>query len=148
MATQIAFGSCDHATAQYVTQVLGKATRQVEATFVQSSDSRSQRQVRVRDLMTIDEVISPSRGNCTIPYRYATTTYAAQVVMLAALSYMFDRDDWQSAIQKVSGTVLSADSDNLVVTNNPFANKQPKQLTAQSTHADEPPAEGFVTGDF
>jgi type IV secretory pathway TraG/TraD family ATPase VirD4 len=147
MATQIVFGSCDHATAHYVTQVLGKATRQVEATFTQSSDARSQRQVRVRDLMTVDEVISPSRGNCTILYRYATTTYAAQVVMLAALSYMFDRDDWQRAIQKVSGTASTYASENLVVSHNPFAGKKPQSL-AQHAHADDQQAEGFVTGDF
>ena len=102
----------------------------------------------MRDLMTVDEVISPSRGNCTILYRYATTTYAAQVVMLAALTYMFDRDDWQRAIQKASGTASLLASDNLVVTNNPFARKKPQQSSARLVHAEEAPAEGFVTGDF
>lgn len=164
MATQIVFGSCDHATAQYVTQVLGKATRQVEATFMASSDSRSQRQVRVRDLMTVDEVISPSRGNCTVLYRYATTTYAAQVVMLAALSYMFDRDDWQKAIQTAHPQSPAGENrqttsfkpmlgrspipGDLAVTANPFAKKKPEQPSAQPMPVEDPPAEGFVTGDF
>jgi hypothetical protein len=31
-------------------------------------------------------------------FRYATTTYAAQIVMLAKLTYMFDRQDWKQAI--------------------------------------------------
>ena len=48
----------------------------------------------------IEEVITPPMGNCTIVHRYATTTYATQVVLLATLTYMFQRDDWALAIDQ------------------------------------------------
>ncbi len=90
LATQIIFGSCDAATAAYVSRMLGKST---ERTFTDKSGS--QPILRQRDLMSIEEVITPPKGNCTIIFRYATPTYAAQVVMLANLTYMFQRLDWQ-----------------------------------------------------
>jgi type IV secretory pathway TraG/TraD family ATPase VirD4 len=99
LALQIVFGSCDPATAQYVVGMLGKATQHVESSiFQKDTPARSQQQRRQRDLMTVDEVITPPRGNCIMLFRYATTTYAAQIVMLAKLTYMFDRQDWKQAI--------------------------------------------------
>lgn len=68
--------------------------------------------------------------------------------MLTALSYMFDRDDWQRAIEEASMTPLPLAPGDLVVTHNPFAGKQPKQFPSRSAHSGEPPVEGFVTGDF
>ncbi|MBN1310702.1 MAG: type IV secretory system conjugative DNA transfer family protein [Anaerolineae bacterium] len=99
LALQVVFGSCDPATAQYVVGMLGKATQHVESSiFQKDTPARSQQQRRQRDLMTVDEVITPPKGNCTMLFRYATTTYAAQIVMLAKLTYMFERQDWRQAI--------------------------------------------------
>ncbi len=94
LATQIVFGSCDAATASYVSLMLGKST---ERTLTDKAGS--QPILRQRDLMSIEEVITPPKGNCTIIFRYATPTYAAQTVILADLTYMFQRVDWERKIQ-------------------------------------------------
>jgi hypothetical protein len=45
-------------------------------------------------------------GNCTILHRYATTTYATQVVLLASLTYFFQRQDWERRIARAAGEAL------------------------------------------
>jgi type IV secretory pathway TraG/TraD family ATPase VirD4 len=100
MATQIYFGSCDAHTAQYVSRMLGKATERITRQGMRPDGSPYDPQTRQRDLMTPDEVITPPRGNCTLIYRYATATYATQIVMLAHLTRMYQREDWEREIRK------------------------------------------------
>ncbi len=100
MATQVYFGSCDAATARFVSQSLGKSTERVRMPGKKIDGTPHDPQVRQRDLMSIEEVITPPEGNCTIIHRYSTTTYATQVVLLASLTYMFQREDWQRAVTK------------------------------------------------
>jgi type IV secretion system protein VirD4 len=96
MATQIYFGSCDAATAKYVSQNLGKTTERVKRDAPRPGQTDTYR--RQRDLLAPDEVIAPPRGNCTFLYRYATETYATQIVMLAYLTRMYERPDWTRSI--------------------------------------------------
>lgn len=98
MGTQVYFGSCDAATARFVSQALGKSTEHIRQRGKRYDGSIFDPQVRQRDLMSIEEVITPPEGNCTLIHRYSTTTYATQVVLLASLTYMFQREDWQVAI--------------------------------------------------
>jgi len=100
MATQVYFGSCDAATARYVSQSLGKATERVRMPGKKFDGTPHDPQVRQRDLMSLEEVITPPEGNCTVIHRYSTTTYATQVVLLASLTYMFQREDWQKAVAR------------------------------------------------
>jgi hypothetical protein len=100
MATQVYFGSCDAATARFVSSSLGKSTERVRQHGKRYDGSVFDPQVRQRDLMSIEEVITPPEGNCTLIHRYSTTTYATQVVLLASLTYMFQREDWKSAIAR------------------------------------------------
>lgn len=100
MATQVFFGSCDAATARFVSGSLGKATERIRSRSRRPDGTSFDPQYRQRDLLSIEEVITPPVGNCTIIHRYATTTYATQVVLLAALTYMFQREDWQLAVEQ------------------------------------------------
>lgn len=97
LALQVVFGACDPATARFVLDTLGKQTREAEVTVTLGGEPRPP-QVRVRELLTLDEVITPPKGNCTLLFRYATTTYATQVVMLGKLAYLFERGDWQARL--------------------------------------------------
>lgn len=103
MATQIYFGSCDAATARFVSQSLGKSTEYLRQKGKRYDGSVFDPQVRQRDLMSLEEVITPPEGNCTIIHRYSTTTYATQVILLASLTYMFQREDWQKAVANAQG---------------------------------------------
>lgn len=106
MATQVYFGSCDAATARFVSQSLGKATERVRMPGKKFDGTPHDPQVRQRDLMSIEEVITPPEGNCTLIHRYSTITYATQVVLLASLTYMFQREDWQTAVAKARQSEL------------------------------------------
>jgi len=98
MGTQVYFGSCDAATARFVSQSLGRATERVHSRRIRPDGASIEPQLRQRDLMSIEEVITPPMGNCTLIHRYATTTYAAQVVLLSSLTPMFQREDWAQAV--------------------------------------------------
>ncbi|MGF1505417.1 MAG: type IV secretory system conjugative DNA transfer family protein, partial [Anaerolineae bacterium] len=102
MATQIYFGSCDAATARFVSNALGKATERVKSRQPEAGEP----QLRQRDLMSIEEIIAPPVGNCTILHRYATTTYATQVVLPASLTYYFQRQDWERRIARAADEAL------------------------------------------
>jgi type IV secretory pathway TraG/TraD family ATPase VirD4 len=104
MATQVYFGSCDAHTAQYVSSSLGKATEAIRPPGMRADGAAHVPQPRQRDLMTPDEVITPPRGNCTIIYRYATATYAAQIVLLAHLTRMYERKDWAARIRQAEAS--------------------------------------------
>ncbi len=95
LATQIVFGGCDPATASYVSRGLGRTTEREPAWREGAAPV-----VRQRDLMTLDEVITPPKGSTTITFRYATASSAGQAVMLAELAPMYRRTDWAQAITR------------------------------------------------
>jgi hypothetical protein len=74
--------------------------------------------------MSIEEVITPPVGNCTVVHRYATTTYATQVVLLASLTYMFQREDWAVA------NAQAKDSEPLVLEQPLFRGNAGEQIAA------------------
>lgn len=49
--------------------------------------------------MTIDEVITPQRGNCTIFARYVAAGFATQVIFTARLTRLYERRDWDKRLQ-------------------------------------------------
>ena len=100
MATQVFFGACDAATARFVSQSLGRATERIRPRSPRPDGRAAEPQLRQRDLLSLEEVISPPAGSCVVIHRYATPTYAAQVVLLASLTFMFQRQDWQQAIAR------------------------------------------------
>lgn len=93
MATQIYLGSCDEATASHVSQMLGSTTEYSKARRPGEEPTPHHRR-----LLNVEEVVSPPRGNSVVIHRYATTSYATQVVMLAQLTHMWERSDWQERI--------------------------------------------------
>lgn len=103
MATQIYFGSCDIHTAEYVSRMLGKTTERVRVSGKRPDGSANDPRTVQRDLMTADEVITPPKGNCTIIYRYATGTFATQIILLAHLTRMYEREDWLKHIHDAQG---------------------------------------------
>jgi len=82
LATQIVYGGCDAETAEFYSRASGTATQQDEATY------------RSRPLLTVDEVITPQVGNCTIFARYVEAGFATQVVLNARLTRFYEREDW------------------------------------------------------
>ncbi|MEQ9030971.1 MAG: type IV secretory system conjugative DNA transfer family protein [Aggregatilineales bacterium] len=86
LATQIVFGGCDAETAGYFSKASGQTTEKPTA------DSYP----RQRQLLTPDEVQSPSYGNSLIFARYVEENYAAQVVLSARLTRFYERTDWQT----------------------------------------------------
>lgn len=86
LATQIIYGGCDADTAEFYSKASGTATQEGDG---EDKYSRS------RPLLTVDEVITPQVGNCTIFARYVEAGFATQVVLNARLTRFYERDDWQ-----------------------------------------------------
>ncbi len=97
MGTQVFFGSCDAATARFVSTALGRATERPAGRGLPGDPP-----LRQRDLLSLEEVITPPVGSCTILHRYATPTYATQVVLLASLTPMYRRADWARAVARAA----------------------------------------------
>ncbi len=89
LATQIVFGSCDAETAEYYSKASGIATADAN-----KDDPNSH--LRQRPLLTVDEVITPQLGNCTIFARYVEPGFATQVILTARLTRLYERRDWQA----------------------------------------------------
>jgi hypothetical protein len=87
LATQVVYGGCDADTAEYYSRASGTAT-----TDANRDDPNSH--LRQRPLLTVDEVITPQAGNCTIFARYVETGYATQVILNARLTRFYEREDW------------------------------------------------------
>ncbi|MCA9914333.1 MAG: hypothetical protein KC496_13350, partial [Anaerolineae bacterium] len=51
-----------------------------------------------RPLLTVDEVVTPQVGNCTIFARYVEAGFATQVVLNARLTRFYERDDWKQRL--------------------------------------------------
>jgi type IV secretory pathway TraG/TraD family ATPase VirD4 len=89
LATQIVFGGCDAETARFYSQAAGTATSEARGTPVP----------RGRPLLTVDEVITPQRGNCTVFARYVAAGFATQVIFHARLTRFYERQDWRQRLR-------------------------------------------------
>ncbi len=88
LATQVVYGGCDADTAEFYSKASGTAT-----TDANQDDPNSH--LRQRPLLTVDEVITPQIGNCTIFARYVEAGFATQVVLNARLTRFYEREDWK-----------------------------------------------------
>jgi type IV secretory pathway TraG/TraD family ATPase VirD4 len=108
MATQIIFGGADKETATYFSSLAGNQTRVIESEARQAGQPAQRRSVE-RPLLTHDQIISPPhapQGNVIIFTRYVTASYAVNAVILARLTRMYERQDWQAAIAKAKARKL------------------------------------------
>lgn len=60
------------------------------------SQRREKANFRQRPLLTVDEVVTPQIGNCTIFARYVEPAFATQVILTARLTRLYEREDWQA----------------------------------------------------
>ena len=90
LATQVVYGGCDADTADFYSNASGTATQEGSA-----DDKYS----RARALLTVDEVITPQIGNCTIFARYVEAGFATQVVLNARLTRFYEREDWKRRLK-------------------------------------------------
>jgi hypothetical protein len=91
LATQVVYGGCDADTAEFYSKASGTAT-----TDANQDDPNSH--LRQRPLLTVDEVITPQVGNCTIFARYVETGFATQVILNARLTRFYEREDWKRCL--------------------------------------------------
>ncbi|MBE2268365.1 MAG: type IV secretory system conjugative DNA transfer family protein, partial [Anaerolinea sp.] len=97
LATQVIYGGCDADTAEFYSKASGTAT-----TDANQDDPNSH--LRQRPLLTVDEVITPQVGNCTIFARYVETGFATQVILNARLTRFYERDDWKRRLNGAKGS--------------------------------------------
>jgi type IV secretory pathway TraG/TraD family ATPase VirD4 len=104
MATQIVFGGTDQETADFYSRASGQATEFIEQegqmsallkTDQQLQQSSNKPQRRQRQLLTSDEIQTPTRGNATIFTRFVTASYATQLILWAKLTRSYEREDWK-----------------------------------------------------
>jgi type IV secretory pathway TraG/TraD family ATPase VirD4 len=109
MATQIVFGGTDQETADFYAKASGQATELTEDPSAGFKLGRPDQEIpntpnkpqkRQRQLLTSDEIQTPTRGNATIFTRYVTASYATQLILWAKLTRAYERDDW---LQKLKG---------------------------------------------
>ena len=91
LATQIVYGGCDVETAEFYSKASGIAT-------ADANQDDPQSHLRQRPLLTVDEVITPQRGNCTIFARYVAAGFATQVIFTARLTRLYERRDWNKRL--------------------------------------------------
>jgi hypothetical protein len=91
LATQVIYGGCDADTAEFYSKASGTATTDANA-----DDPNSH--LRQRPLLTVDEVVTPQVGNCTIFARYVEAGFATQIVLNARLTRFYERDDWKKRL--------------------------------------------------
>jgi type IV secretory pathway TraG/TraD family ATPase VirD4 len=96
LATQVIYGGCDADTAEFYSKASGTAT-----TDANQDDPNSH--LRQRPLLTVDEVVTPQMGNCTIFARYVEAGFATQVVLNARLTRFYEREDWKRRLRQVNG---------------------------------------------
>nr|WP_281721343.1 type IV secretory system conjugative DNA transfer family protein [Nitrosomonas nitrosa] len=90
LATQVVYGGCDADTADFYSNASGTATQEGSA-----DDKYS----RSRPLLTVDEVITPQIGNCTVFARYVEAGFATQVILNARLTRFYEREDWKRRLK-------------------------------------------------
>ena len=91
------YGGCDADTAEFYSKASGTAT-----TDANMDDPNSH--LRQRPLLTVDEVITPQVGNCTIFARYVETGFATQVILNARLTRFYERNDWKRLLSGTKGS--------------------------------------------
>jgi hypothetical protein len=91
LATQVIYGGCDADTAEFYSRSSGTAT-----TDANRDDPNSA--LRQRPLLTVDEVITPQAGSCTIFARYVEAGFATQVILNARLTRFYERSDWRARL--------------------------------------------------
>ena len=89
LATQIVYGGCDHDTADFHSKASGTTTADADP-------EPGKANFRQRPLLTVDEVVTPQVGNCTIFARYVEPAFATQVILTARLTRLYEREDWQA----------------------------------------------------
>jgi type IV secretory pathway TraG/TraD family ATPase VirD4 len=89
LATQIVYGGCDHDTADFYSKASGTTTADADPDPQKAN-------FRQRPLLTVDEVVTPQIGNCTIFARYVEPAFATQVILTARLTRLYEREDWQA----------------------------------------------------
>ena len=94
LATQVVYGGCDADTADFYSSASGTATQE---------GSTDDKYSRSRPLLTVDEVITPQIGNCTIFARYVEVGFATQVVLNARLTRFYEREDWKRRLKSGEG---------------------------------------------
>jgi type IV secretory pathway TraG/TraD family ATPase VirD4 len=94
LATQVIYGGCDADTAEFYSRASGTATEEAR---------RDDHYRRSRPLLTVDEVITPQAGNCTIFARYVEAGFATQIILNARLTRFYEREDWATRIAAVNG---------------------------------------------
>lgn len=99
LATQIVYGGCDADTAEFYSKASGTATTGANVGDLNGS-------LRQRPLLTVDEVITPQAGNCTIFARYVEAGFATQVILNARLTRFYEREDWKRRLADAAGEAL------------------------------------------
>jgi hypothetical protein len=94
LATQVIYGGCDADTADFYSNASGTATQE---------GAGDDKYSRARSLLTVDEVITPQIGNCTIFARYVEAGFATQVVLNARLTRFYEREDWKRRLKSGEG---------------------------------------------
>jgi type IV secretory pathway TraG/TraD family ATPase VirD4 len=89
LATQIVYGGCDHDTADFYSKASGTTT-------ADANPDPQKANFRQRPLLTVDEVVTPQIGNCTIFARYVEPGFATQVILTARLTRLYEREDWKA----------------------------------------------------
>ncbi len=92
LATQIVYGGGDHDTAKFYSEASGLAT-------VDTDPDPHRANMRQRPLLTPDEVVNPEDGIAHIFSRFVQGNYAAQVILKAQLTRMYERADWQARLR-------------------------------------------------
>ena len=92
LATQIVYGGGDHDTAKFYSEASGMAT-------VDINPDPHKANMRQRALLTSDEIVNPQDGTCHIFSRFVQTNYAAQVILKAQLTRLYERDDWKERLR-------------------------------------------------
>ncbi len=96
LATQIVYGGCDHDTASFYSDASGTAT-------ADANPDPQKANFRQRPLLTVDEVVTPLMGNCTLFARYVEPAFATQVILTARLTRFYEREDWTARLAASAG---------------------------------------------
>lgn len=92
LATQIVYGGGDYDTAKFYSDASGMAT-------VDVNPDPHKANMRQRALLTPDEIVNPQDGTCHIFSRFVQGHYAAQVILKARLTRLYEREDWGERLQ-------------------------------------------------
>ena len=89
LATQIVYGGCDQNTADFYSKASGTTT-------ADANPDPQKANFRQRPVLTVDEVVTPQIGNCTIFARFVEPAFATQVILTARLTRLYEREDWRA----------------------------------------------------